>query len=143
MPERRRDLRRRSYLGGQIAFKDRFSTLNCLVRNLSDGGAKLSFAHPPLIPSEFDLKIVKKGDFRRVQIVWQADLETGVTFQDWDTIPDVDAAGNTEPTVDPVCERASDPVIGDSGRSCVVISLAQARKKFRRVAPKADFDDQD
>lgn len=80
MSERRREMRRRTYLAGQLAFNDRYSTMDCLVRNLSQDGAKLTFAHPPMIPSEFDLTVVKKGDSRRARVVWQVDLEAGVAF---------------------------------------------------------------
>ena len=84
MSERRREMRRRTYLAGQLAFNDRYSTMDCLVRNLSQDGAKLSFAHPPMIPGEFDLRVVKKGDGRRARVVWQVDLEAGVAFLDTD-----------------------------------------------------------
>jgi hypothetical protein len=67
-------------LGSQVAFNNRCSTIDCLVRNMSQNGAKLVFAHPAAIPSEFDLMIRQKGDSRRVRIVWRGELEAGIAF---------------------------------------------------------------
>jgi hypothetical protein len=38
-------VRSRTLLGGVIAFNDRASTMDCQVRNLSAGGAKVTFSN--------------------------------------------------------------------------------------------------
>lgn len=80
MEERRNAHRGRTYLGGRVSFNNRCSTADCLVRNLSPNGAKIVFASPATIPSEFDLTIARKGDSRRTRIVWRGELEAGVMF---------------------------------------------------------------
>lgn len=80
MQERRAVHRDRTYLVGQVAYNDRQSTMNCLVRNFSQDGAKIAFAHTALIPSEFEVVIPKKGESRRARIIWQDDGEAGVAF---------------------------------------------------------------
>lgn len=80
MQERRKVHRGRTYLGSQIAFNNRCSTIDCLVRNLSQDGAKIVFSSPATIPSEFDLTIRQKGHSRRARIVWRQEMEAGVVF---------------------------------------------------------------
>ena len=94
MLDRRTEHRGRTYLGGQIAFSNRWCTIDCLVRNMSRGGAKLEFAEPVLVPSELDLIIPLKGDSRRVQVVWRRAKSLGVSFgdKDWGTVVPIDAA---------------------------------------------------
>ena len=79
MEERRKTHRDRTYLGGQIAFDDRCCIADCLVRNLSPGGAKIVF-FVATIPDEFYFVIHQKGDSRRARFVWRRETEAGVAF---------------------------------------------------------------
>jgi hypothetical protein len=81
MKERRRIPRTRTYLGGLVAFNERCSTMECLVRNMSRDGAKLVFGGAAEIPAEFDIMIRKRGESRRAQIVWRMEAEAGVSFE--------------------------------------------------------------
>ncbi len=80
MTERRKDHRNRTYLGGKVVFNDRLSVHDCLVRNLSDGGAKLVFDFPTTVPSVFDLVVPRRGESRRAEVKWRTRLEAGVSF---------------------------------------------------------------
>ena len=80
MQERRIVHRDRTYLGGQVAYNNRCSTMDCLVRNMSQNGAKIGFSNTALIPSEFDVLIPQKGESRRARIVWRGDKQAGVAF---------------------------------------------------------------
>ena len=79
MQERRGEHRGRTYLGCRIAFNDHYARVGCLVRNLSQNGAKLIFDWPVMVPSEFDLMIHQKGS-RRARLVWRREMEAGVAF---------------------------------------------------------------
>jgi hypothetical protein len=80
MHERRKVPRSRTYLGGHIAFNDRYSVCDCLVRDLSPNGARVVVSHPMPIPSEFDLTVLQRGDSRRARLIWGRGLECGVEF---------------------------------------------------------------
>lgn len=80
MSERRRDQRLRTYLGGRITFNNRFSTMDCLVRNLSQNGARLVFAGPVLLPFEFDIQIKNKGESRTARVIWCSETHVGVSI---------------------------------------------------------------
>ena len=80
MLDRRTSARARTYLGGQIAFNNRSSTLDCLVRNMSRSGAKIELASTVIVPGKFDITIHHRGDSRRAQIVWRTQTEAGIIF---------------------------------------------------------------
>lgn len=80
MQQRRKDHRGRTYLGAQIAFNNRCSTLDCLVTNLSAEGAMIAFAGTVAIPGEFDVSIPSKGESRRARVVWLEETRAGVRF---------------------------------------------------------------
>jgi len=51
----------------------------CVIRNLSNSGAQLSFANPTILPRAFQLKF--DGFSQRVTVVWQSGRVAGVRFQ--------------------------------------------------------------
>jgi hypothetical protein len=75
MHERRRIQRSRTYLGGHIAFNNRYSACECLVSDLSPNGAGIAFSHPMPLPSEFDLTVLQRGDSRRARVTWRRELD--------------------------------------------------------------------
>lgn len=85
MLDRRRERRGRTYLGGQVAFNNRWCTIDCLVRNMSQQGARIEFPEPVLLPGEFDLMIPLKGHSRRVRVIWKQAKALGVAFAEPDT----------------------------------------------------------
>ncbi len=87
MEERRRAHRQRTYLGGQVEFHQRCPRLECLVRNMSQNGARLIFPRPVAIPDQFELTIQQTGDSRRARIVWRVEKEAGVAFLAAETGP--------------------------------------------------------
>lgn len=80
MSERRRSHRDLTYLGGTVAFNDRNSTLDCLVRNLSSEGAKITFSDSVAIPDAFDILIPHKGQSLRAHTIWRTDRQAGLVF---------------------------------------------------------------
>ena len=80
MQERRLIQRSRTYLGGQIVFYRRRCTIDCVVRNMSQNGAKIVFSSTAGVPGEFDVAIRHKGESRRARIVWRNETEAGIEF---------------------------------------------------------------
>lgn len=78
MQDRRGSVRRRTYLCGRIAFNNRCSTVDCIVRNLSHNGAMLEFAEPMRPPGEFDFYVVGKGESRHGRLIWCDGARIGV-----------------------------------------------------------------
>ena len=80
MRDQRKTARTRTYLGGQIAFNQRSSVMDCLVRNFSPNGAKLVFSDTVTVPQEFDLSIPKQERTFRVRMIWRRADEAGVAI---------------------------------------------------------------
>jgi hypothetical protein len=77
--ERRNVTRQRVLKGAQITFKGRGATIDCMVRNLSDGGACLKVASPIGIPDTFDL-LLSDASARHCRVTWRKATQIGVAF---------------------------------------------------------------
>lgn len=80
MEERRKTQRQRTYLGGLIALKRRASTMDCVVRNFSADGAKVTLNHTMTLPDKFDLLIDSKERAFFARMVWRRLNEAGMRF---------------------------------------------------------------
>ena len=71
---------RRCFKGSKIAFNDGRSTIDCLVRNDSDRGARLHLPSTTGVPDEFELVFKNGTERRRCRAVWRSLTEMGVAF---------------------------------------------------------------
>lgn len=78
--ERRRFLRMRRLLSARICFNGRWSTMDCVVRNMSDGGAMLEFPGSVMLPHGFDLEIAERESSYKASLCWQDGKRAGVAF---------------------------------------------------------------
>lgn len=80
--EKRRSKRMRSLLTGRVIFNNRCSVLDCTVSDISETGARISFAHPVEIPPEFELDIPKRRSVDQARVMWSRGAEHGIQFID-------------------------------------------------------------
>ena len=80
--ERRRSVRRRIFKHGSIAIHDGASRLPCVIRNISDGGARIELQSVLAVPDSFTLTVSDIGGHRRVRKRWQTNEIVGVEFVD-------------------------------------------------------------
>jgi hypothetical protein len=78
--DRRQSARNRTFIGGQIIFNQRQSTLDCTVRNLSDGGALLVLSEAVVTPELYELYFPLKRESRMVRSRWRDGERQGVAF---------------------------------------------------------------
>ncbi len=79
LPERRRSVRFHAAKPATIlAGQD---SLPCLMRDLSEGGARLRLEDPGQVPEDFMLQIGHAKP-RACRIVWRAQHQLGVAFRD-------------------------------------------------------------
>jgi hypothetical protein len=79
--ERRKKQRLRSLLGGRVSFNQKSSTLDCLVRNVSEDGALLVISDSIALPNAFDLDITRHQRSYVARIRWRDGERVGVTFE--------------------------------------------------------------
>lgn len=79
-PERRRIARHKSFLRGAIHFNNRRSVVDCLIRDISPYGARLTFSDAVTTPDVLELYIPQKEQTLRVHVIWRHGPEVGVAF---------------------------------------------------------------
>jgi hypothetical protein len=77
--EHRNVARRRVLKTARIAFKGHGATIDCVVRNLSDGGACLNVESSVGIPDTFDL-LLDHASVRNCRVAWRKATQIGVEF---------------------------------------------------------------
>ena len=82
MSERRRTVRQKSFLRGCIYFNNRRTVVDCLIRDISEGGARLQFSDAIPIPDSFELYIPQKEQTLRATVERRHGMEVGVSFAD-------------------------------------------------------------
>jgi hypothetical protein len=80
MDEHRKEPRSRALKTGKIIFNNRFSVVDCTVRNLSPSGAKLVVGDQAAVPDEFELTFPADGSSRACRVMGRRMNEIGVAF---------------------------------------------------------------
>ncbi|AVF02778.1 MAG: hypothetical protein Devi2KO_02500 [Devosia indica] len=77
--EERGAQRHRTLKSGKIVFNDGRSTFDCVIRNLSDTGAKLTVTSAFGVPQRF---VLAMADGRKLdcELAWHSETEIGVRF---------------------------------------------------------------
>jgi hypothetical protein len=82
MNERRQAVRQKSFLRGCVYFNNRRSAFDCLIRDLSDKGARIIFSDTVSVPDVVDLYIPQKEQTVRAHVEWRHGGELGLAFAD-------------------------------------------------------------
>ena len=80
MNEQRRASRARVIYSGVVTFNDQHSSIECVVRNFSDDGARIEFENTAMLPDEIKLFIPKKNRTYRARMVWAGTNTAGLAF---------------------------------------------------------------
>jgi hypothetical protein len=78
--EKRAAQRRRVLKGAAIWYAGHMSTMDCVVRELSEDGCRLKTDGAPWAPAEFELALGQGAVIERCQVVWRKATELGVRF---------------------------------------------------------------
>ena len=78
--ERRAYPRRRVIKRVKAVFNANGSVIDCVMRDLSLGGARLSCPSPSQIPDQFQLVLVGEREMRDVRVAWRSLTELDVQF---------------------------------------------------------------
>lgn len=82
MDERRTLTRQKSFLQGRIYFNNRRSSIDCLVRDYSETGARLKLSETITVPEAMELYIPNREEVHRAKVEWRSGNEMGVSFSD-------------------------------------------------------------
>lgn len=93
MQDRRAKARDKVLLGGRADAEAR-SSMNCVVRNLSENGACVEVEAHARVPDEINLTIARKGRSYLARVIWREANRLGLAFRAMITDPggsDLDA----------------------------------------------------
>lgn len=79
--ERRQTPRLRSLLGAKARYNQKRATLDCVVRNISDGGALIVVPDTVLLPADFELEIAQRQRSYHAHVRWRTGTRIGVSFE--------------------------------------------------------------
>jgi diguanylate cyclase (GGDEF)-like protein len=71
----------RTFLAGKIISNFGASSIDCVVRRMSDEGATVDVESPVGIPSHFHLLIAEEGKPRPCKLAWQSERQLGLKFE--------------------------------------------------------------
>jgi hypothetical protein len=80
MGERRQSIRKKSFLRGCVYFNNRRNAFDCLIRDLSDDGARIIFSGTVSVPDVVELYIPQKEHTVRSHVQWRHGDEIGLSF---------------------------------------------------------------
>ena len=87
MTERRQKSRKKAYMQGRIFFNNRRTSIDCLIRDISEQGAKLRFSAAVATPDVVELYVPSRDESYRARIEWRVGEEVGVSFEVADAPP--------------------------------------------------------
>lgn len=79
MAERRKSTRSRVLKSAKLVV-DRSSIIDCVVRNLTNKGARIQIANKVDLPKDFEMTFDGGYSIRQCRLVWRTVTETGVEF---------------------------------------------------------------
>jgi hypothetical protein len=82
MENRRYHVRRRTLKGGRLTYDDNTRSAECLIRDLSDIGARVQVADVRSIPSDLTLSFDDGKASRRGFVKWRRGAMLGIAFTD-------------------------------------------------------------
>jgi hypothetical protein len=123
--EGRRFERMRTFMAARIEYGSG-TTLDCTIRNISDGGAKLQVSGGVTLPGEFYLIIPQRGLHRRVRLCWRNEDFCGVAF-----VGEEDAPGPGRPH--PAQTQAQEPESNEALRQHIRELEATIAQMQRRI----------
>ncbi len=81
MLNRRQSQRDKVLHGGVAEINERGSTMDCVVRNISEGGACVEFDQAAKLPEEMNLTIPRKGRSFLAKMIWRQANRVGLAFR--------------------------------------------------------------
>jgi hypothetical protein len=94
--ERRKYPRRETLTWGKLIFNHPLTVIDCLVRDISEGGACLELSVPAQIPETFELIIKPNSKRQLCSVAWKNEKRIGVEFKEGSLVSPEDSLASEE-----------------------------------------------
>jgi two-component system cell cycle response regulator len=79
-PKIERAQRYRVLNGGKLIVNDGQSVIDCVIRDMSEGGAKVRLTIPTMLPKQLEMLVVKNNMLYPAEVRWNRNSEAGLQF---------------------------------------------------------------
>jgi hypothetical protein len=115
--ERRASRRQKSFLRGIVYFDKRRTQMACMVRDLSESGARIVLSQAIALPDLIELQIPQREEMVSARVQWRRADEIGLAF----TKPDASASPRETQLINRVAELEAE-----------IAALQRTIKRLRR-----------
>jgi hypothetical protein len=115
-------------LRGCVFFNKRRSAIDCLIRDISDQGARIIFSGAVNVPDIVDLYIPPKEETVGARVQWRRGDEVGLAFRDTETVP-----ASPPPQFGDLAQRVAELEVE-------MTALWRTLKQLKREVPDGDTD---
>jgi len=77
---KRRSPRLRTLKGAKILYRNGWGIVDCVIRDMSETGARLVCKDTAAVPGEFSLLFINEDMVRDARVVWRREDLLGITF---------------------------------------------------------------
>ena len=113
MIERRSLVRHKTFIKGRIYFNNKLSSMDCIVRDVTDNGGRLEVSESVPLPDAFEIYMPNKDEYFHAQVEWRKGGNIGVSWSSERTSrPHAESSGRTEhPIADRVAKLEHDVAV--------------------------------
>ena len=80
MIERRALIRHKSFIRGRIYFNNRLSSMDCIVRDVTDNGSRLEVSASVALPDAFEIYLPNKDEYFHARVIWRRGNHVGTRW---------------------------------------------------------------
>src|ERR1700733_14647071 len=80
MNERRALPRHKTFIKGRIYFNNGLSSMDCIVRDLTEGGSRLEVSETVALPDVFELYLPNKDEYFHARVEWRKANSLGISW---------------------------------------------------------------
>jgi hypothetical protein len=80
LSERRLYLRHKTFIKGRIYFNNRLSSMDCIVRDLTDKGSRLEVSESVALPDVFEIYLPNKDEYFHAKVEWRRGNLLGISW---------------------------------------------------------------
>jgi PilZ domain len=80
MTERRGPLRHKTFIKGRIHFNNGLSSMDCIVRDVSESGSRIEVSEGIALPDAFEIYLPNKDEHFRAKVEWRKGDHLGISW---------------------------------------------------------------
>jgi hypothetical protein len=80
MQDRRASSRHKTFIKGRIFFNNGLSSMDCIIRDMTDNGSRLEVSETVALPDAFELYLPNKDETFHAKVAWRKGNSVGISL---------------------------------------------------------------